>query len=137
MELGFHTLIQCSSDYRSNLAKTLLSHNAMLSVKQTGDFWMEVDYSKGIADVMEAVLGAVYIDSEFDIGAVAAVFNKCLLPFIQKYLPIDCVVFSPHKLTRRCEHLTFAYSAGPHAHDGSESRVCSVMLRANISSRQA
>ncbi|KAK3818367.1 MAG: hypothetical protein J3Q66DRAFT_399883 [Benniella sp.] len=87
MELGFHTLIQCSSDFSNNLAKTLLSHNAMLSVKRTGDFWMEVDYQKGIADVMEAVLGAVYIDSEFDIGAVAAVFNKCLLPFIQSAGP--------------------------------------------------
>ncbi|KAK3818663.1 MAG: hypothetical protein J3Q66DRAFT_368738 [Benniella sp.] len=72
IELGLHQCIQRGSQFHNSIAKVLPSHTAMLAATPTGDFWMEVDYAKSIADVMEAVLGAVYIDSEFDIGAVPA-----------------------------------------------------------------
>jgi len=127
IELGLHQWIQRGSQFHRSIAKVLPSHTAMLAATPTGDFWMEVDYAKGIADVMEAVLGAVYIDSEFDIRAVTAVFDNCVLPFIREYLPIDCVVFCQDKLAKICPHLSYTFAASS-AQSGSSSTECTIAL---------
>ncbi|KAK3818368.1 MAG: hypothetical protein J3Q66DRAFT_387358 [Benniella sp.] len=85
-------------------------HRAMLASNQSGDFWMEVDYPKGLAGVMEAIFGAVYIDSVFDVSAVDSVFDRCLLPAIQRLVKVD-VELEYHGVLSKNPSLT-----GDHAH---------------------
>ncbi|KAK3818365.1 MAG: hypothetical protein J3Q66DRAFT_429465 [Benniella sp.] len=105
IELGLHSLANSSSrKFHQGLAQVLTWHTAMLASNPTGDFWMELDYPKSLADLMEAIFGAVYVDAEFNLGFVASVFNKFLLPSIQRYLSIDTVVFSVRELRQHCPH---------------------------------
>jgi len=129
MELGLHQLINTGCPITcQNIARTVHWHTAMLASNPTGDFWMEVDYPKDLADVMEAILGAVYIDAVFDLSSVTSVFNRCILPFIQRHLSIETVVFAPALLTRRCQHLQYDYAPSLYAHDGIQMMECIVTL---------
>ncbi|OMJ29989.1 Dicer-like protein 1 [Smittium culicis] len=47
---------------------------------------------KSIGDLVESLLGAVYVDSGFSLDSVQNVFNKLLLPFIDKFI-------GPHQVT--------------------------------------
>ncbi|OMJ11208.1 Dicer-like protein 1, partial [Smittium culicis] len=47
---------------------------------------------KSIGDLVESLLGAVYVDSGFSLDSVQNVFNKLILPFIDKFI-------SPHQVT--------------------------------------
>jgi dsRNA-specific ribonuclease len=128
IELHLHQWINSSPEFRSGLAQIMPSHRAMLASNQSGDFWMEVDYPKGLADVMEAIFGAVYLDSVFDVSAVVSVFDRCLLPAIQRYISIDTVVFAQCKLAQRCRHFQFTFTNGCHSQNGTASEECTVTL---------
>ncbi|KAK3818391.1 MAG: hypothetical protein J3Q66DRAFT_439490 [Benniella sp.] len=129
MELGLHQLINTGCPITcQNIARTVHWHTAMLASNPTGDFWMEVDYPKDLADVMEAILGAVYADAVFDLSPVTSVFNKCILPFLQRHLSIETVVFASDILRRRCNHLQYDYTPGLYAHDGTQMMECTVTL---------
>jgi len=127
IEFDLHQWSECRPGLRQCIAQMLPWHSAMLGSGLTGDFWMEVNYPKGLADIMEAIFGAVYIDAVFDFSAVVSVFNKCLLPVIQNRLSIETVVFSQESLNQRCSHLQYALSAGPFLH-GTPTTECTVTL---------
>jgi dsRNA-specific ribonuclease len=127
IELGLHQWVKCSPEFRSNIAQVVASHNAMLATNPTWDFWMEIDYPKELADIMEAILGGVYIDSEFDVAAVASAFKKTLLPAIHKHLPIN-IVYCLNELERRCGHFQFTFKTVQCAQDGISTVECSATL---------
>lgn len=51
----------------------------------TGEYWIDcnVEAPKVMADMVEAILGAVFVDSGYDIAAAEEVFNRLVLPMIQ------------------------------------------------------
>jgi endoribonuclease Dicer len=133
IELGLHSLANSSSrQFHQGLAQVLPWHTAMLASSPAGDFWMDLDYPKSLADLIEAIFGAVYVDAEFNLGFVASVFDTLLLPSIQRHLSIDTVVFSVRSLRQRCPHFQYAFAAGPCDQDGSLSAECTVTLNGII-----
>ncbi|KAK3818442.1 MAG: hypothetical protein J3Q66DRAFT_439531 [Benniella sp.] len=130
IELGLLQLINssCPAFHHRGLSQALHWHTTMLALNQTGDFWMEVDYPKSLADSMEALFGAVYVDAAFNLGSVASVFDTLLLPSIQRLLSIDTVVFSVASLSRRCRHFRYAYTPGLRAQDGTPTTECTMTL---------
>lgn len=51
---------------------------------------------QAVADIIESLFGAVYIDSGFDPAAPQQIFDHCLAPFFQKWisptsLKLDCI----------------------------------------------
>jgi endoribonuclease Dicer len=70
------------------------------------DYWTTVDKSpKCLADVVEAYIGAIFVDSEFNYGVVQQFFDMHLKPFF-----LDMYIYDPHinqhpltRLRRRLE----------------------------------
>ena len=135
IELGLHSLANSSSrQFHQGLAQVLPLHTAMLASNPKGDFWMELDYPKSLAELMEAIFGAVYVDAELNLCSFALAFKRCLLPLVQRHLSIDTVVFSLDRLLQRCTHLQFAFTAGPHVH-GIPTTECTVTLGRSVLGR--
>ncbi|KAJ3088764.1 hypothetical protein HK102_008011 [Quaeritorhiza haematococci] len=49
-------------------------------------FWIDLEPPKAISDVFEATLGAVFVDSGFDVEAVWAVMQRTWLPWVSRYI---------------------------------------------------
>ncbi|RKP06066.1 hypothetical protein THASP1DRAFT_16494, partial [Thamnocephalis sphaerospora] len=49
-----------------------------------GEYWRDVEAPKVMGDVVEATLGAVYLDSGFDLEAPRGVFNRLIRPLIDE-----------------------------------------------------
>lgn len=77
--------------------------------------WMSLQAPKALADMIESLLGAVFLDSGFDVHETERVFRGSLLPAAQK-------CYDPHRpprhpvqmivqvvLARRCQGLVFEY----------------------------
>ncbi|KAF8931068.1 Dicer-like protein 1 [Dissophora ornata] len=60
-----------------------------------GEFWEDFNYTKVLGDVLESVLGAVYVDSRFDFSVVQRVFDNCMLPVLQKHLSMETLKGHP------------------------------------------
>ncbi|KAF9277388.1 Dicer-like protein 1 [Mortierella alpina] len=62
-----------------------------------GEYWDDLDLTKVLGDVLESVLGAIYVDSGWDYSTVQAFFNRAILPTLQKHLSIETL--KPHPVT--------------------------------------
>ncbi|KAF9958951.1 Dicer-like protein 1 [Mortierella alpina] len=62
-----------------------------------GEYWDDFDLTKALGDVLESVLGAIYVDSGWDYSVVQAFFDRAILPTLQKHLSIETL--KPHPVT--------------------------------------
>ncbi|KAI9029207.1 hypothetical protein DFJ74DRAFT_657501 [Hyaloraphidium curvatum] len=77
--------------------------------------WMSLQAPKALADIVESMLGAVYLDSGFSLRAVERVFKRVMLPLVEKNIdprrpprhPVQLVV--QVLLARRCRGLKFTW----------------------------
>jgi endoribonuclease Dicer len=77
--------------------------------------WMSLQAPKGLADLMESLLGAVYLDSGFDLNETGNVYRRAFLPLTEKNIdpkkppkhPVQLIV--QVVLARRCRALEFTY----------------------------
>ncbi|KAG0203983.1 Dicer-like protein 1, partial [Mortierella sp. GBA43] len=106
VELGLHEHVDFCGITESKLLQVLPSHNKAVADWPCWDFWMEIDYPKSVADAMEALFGAVYIDSGFDDNAVTATFESCLRLYIGRYILVNTVRMEPvADLKALCPHV--------------------------------
>ncbi|GAA5833456.1 hypothetical protein JCM9279_001530 [Rhodotorula babjevae] len=49
-------------------------------------YWQTLDPPKAVADILEALFGAVYLDSRFDPAAVQLVFDRCVSPWLARWI---------------------------------------------------
>ncbi|KAI8346996.1 ribonuclease III domain-containing protein [Mortierella sp. GBAus27b] len=123
--LGLHEHVDFRGIAESELLEVLPSHNKAIVDWPCWDFWMEIDYPKSVADAMEALFGAVYVDSGFDDKAVAATFESCLRLYIDRYILENTVRMEPvADLEARCPHVQL----GVIASSGSEHYTCRATL---------
>ncbi|KAH7105711.1 hypothetical protein BKA62DRAFT_826957 [Auriculariales sp. MPI-PUGE-AT-0066] len=76
-----------------------LAHDAEHALAQSEDrapaqYWLELDFPKLLSDVVEAVIGALFISENCDLGAVEAFFEAVMVPFYDEYIRLDTL--SPH-----------------------------------------
>jgi dsRNA-specific ribonuclease len=67
------------------------------SGENVGEYWSDLDVPKVLSDVVESVLGAIFVDSGFDFEAVQKSFNFFMLPFFDKYVQPDILKVHPLK----------------------------------------
>jgi endoribonuclease Dicer len=127
IELGLHRQIECGPEVRGEFAQAMTLHNDALAENPSWDFWMELDYPKSLADALEALFGAVYIDSDFGIDTVRSVFKKILLPTIERCISVESTT-SEHALFKRCSHVQYRPTIVLPAQDGNPTCECTVEL---------
>ncbi|KAI9283954.1 hypothetical protein BC943DRAFT_294415 [Umbelopsis sp. AD052] len=67
------------------------------SGENVGEYWSDLDVPKVLSDVVESVLGAIFVDSGFDFDTVQKSFNFFMLPFFDKYVQPDTLKVHPLK----------------------------------------
>ncbi|KAF9980863.1 Dicer-like protein 1 [Mortierella antarctica] len=73
-------------DYNNNKERLLVD-----------EYWDDFDFTKVLGDVLESVVGAIYVDSGWDYSMVQAFFERAILPTLQKHLSIETL--KPHPVT--------------------------------------
>ncbi|RUP43826.1 ribonuclease III domain-containing protein [Jimgerdemannia flammicorona] len=82
-----------------------------------GEYWSDLDVPKVLSDVVESMLGAVFVDSGFRTEAVEHMFAKWVEPVLDKHVTPETLKVHPLKLltTRiqqdRCSGLYLRYVA--------------------------
>jgi endoribonuclease Dicer len=67
------------------------------SGEDIGEYWSDLDVPKVLSDVVESVLGAIFVDSGFDFDTVQKSFNFFMIPFFDKYVQPDILKVHPLK----------------------------------------
>ncbi|EKM59649.1 uncharacterized protein PHACADRAFT_114689 [Phanerochaete carnosa HHB-10118-sp] len=66
-------------------------------------FWLEVDAPKPLADLVEAIVGAIYVSDRFGTQGVKTFFQKVLRPFYDRHIRLHTL--APHPGTSLFEFL--------------------------------
>lgn len=72
--------------YRKKLtkAKEIEIKEAAEEARETKPFWLLLDAPKAVADIIESLFGAVFVDCAFDPASPQASFEHLLVPFYRQ-----------------------------------------------------
>ncbi|KAI9262670.1 ribonuclease III domain-containing protein [Sporodiniella umbellata] len=70
----------------------------MLSGEDSYEYWLNCDPPKMLADVTESILGAVLVDSGFDMNRVKRFFEQWVKPILENHISLDTI--SVHPMTQ-------------------------------------
>jgi len=62
-----------------------------------GEYWSDLDVPKVLSDVVESILGAIFVDSGFNFGVVEASFEFFMRPFFDKHIQMELLKVHPLK----------------------------------------
>ncbi|CAG8559865.1 22395_t:CDS:2 [Racocetra persica] len=62
-----------------------------------GEYWSELDVPKVMSDVVESMMGAIFVDSEFDPAALQNVFDKWIKPILTEHVTPETLKVHPVK----------------------------------------
>ncbi|KAJ6539259.1 hypothetical protein B0H19DRAFT_1314532 [Mycena capillaripes] len=95
----------------SRLTSSVTDYMEKLQVKQTeeyelarlekrspGQYWQEIEPPKVLSDVVESVIGAIYVSDNFTPVGVEAFFEFVLKPFYDKHITLRTVAHHPTKI---------------------------------------
>ncbi|KAF9178961.1 Dicer-like protein 1 [Haplosporangium sp. Z 767] len=60
-----------------------------------GEYWDSFNFTKVLGDILESVLGAVYVDSGWDFAVVKALFDRAILPTLRKHISMETLKPNP------------------------------------------
>lgn len=60
-------------------------------------YWLEVNAPKPVADLVEAVIGAIYVSDHFNTDGVDTFFKKVLQPFYERHIRLHTLATHPSK----------------------------------------
>ncbi|KAG0263513.1 Dicer-like protein 1 [Mortierella polycephala] len=60
-----------------------------------GEYWDGFNFTKVLGDILESVLGAVYVDSGWDFAVVKALFDRAILPTLRKHISMETLKPNP------------------------------------------
>jgi dsRNA-specific ribonuclease len=66
-----------------------------LKNSETGEYWRELGMPKVLSDVVESMLGAVFVDSGFDLKPIEVLFDKWFLGIFEKHITPETIVSHP------------------------------------------
>jgi endoribonuclease Dicer len=76
------------------------------------NFWVDVDYPpKCLPDVVEAYVGAIFVDSGYDYGIVSAFFYQHIAPWFEDMSIYDDFA-RRHPVTRLAKHMRHDFGCG-------------------------
>ncbi|KAG0221005.1 Dicer-like protein 1 [Mortierella sp. GBA43] len=62
------------------------------------EYWNDLTMPKVLGDLVESTLGAVFVDSGFDVQVVTDLFMRMIKPFLDKYVDLSCIALHPNKV---------------------------------------
>ncbi|KAG0025287.1 Dicer-like protein 1 [Podila clonocystis] len=72
---------------------------AMEAIKETsksgaleGEYWIDLKMPKVLGDVVESMLGAVFVDCGFNVARITELFGHMIRPFLDKHVDLDSIV---------------------------------------------
>ncbi|KAG6837555.1 hypothetical protein H0H93_007736 [Arthromyces matolae] len=71
---------------------------AELEGRPPGQFWHELTFPKILSDIVEAVLGAIYVGDHFSTDGIEIIFEHWLKPFYDKYITLKTLSHHPTKI---------------------------------------
>ncbi|KAL0570758.1 Dicer-like protein 1 [Marasmius crinis-equi] len=106
----------------SHLAKTIQTYVDVLKLKESeeysaaardgrppGQYWHDVEPPKPLADIVESIIGALYLSDNFSPAGVNKFFAKVLKPFYDKHISLQTLSHHPTKVlfelfqSKRCQ----------------------------------
>ncbi|BGP08421.1 Dicer-like protein 1 [Rhodotorula toruloides] len=101
-------------------------------------YWLTLDPPKAVADIIESLFGAVYIDSGFDPAAPQQIFDHCLAPFFQKWisptsLKLDCIrILLERAQAAQCDDVSHVSSTLEPRFDQKTGELISRLTRTSV-----
>lgn len=108
VRLGWHTHIRQNTSMLSSLIRDYVTEVQEAEREANGalDYWVNVsEPPKCLADVIEAYVAAIFVDSEFDFNVVLDFFNLHLKPFFEDMTLEAYENFGSNHPTMRVSHL--------------------------------
>ncbi|TFK28818.1 hypothetical protein FA15DRAFT_664885 [Coprinopsis marcescibilis] len=62
-----------------------------------GQFWTDVEPPKALSDIIESIIGALYISDDFSPVGIEAFFDNVLRPFFDKHITLQTLTHHPTK----------------------------------------
>ncbi|KAJ7129775.1 hypothetical protein C8R44DRAFT_850822 [Mycena epipterygia] len=116
----------------NRLSTSVANYIAQLKVKQKeeyelarvekrspGQYWHEIEAPKVLSDVVESVIGAIYISDKFTAVGVEAFFEAVLKPFYDKHITLQTLSHHPTKTlleliqAQKCQKFDRSTEKGP------------------------
>jgi endoribonuclease Dicer len=85
--------------------------------RQPGQFWAELEPPKALSDVLESIIGAVYVSDSFLPMGSEKIFDKILRPFYDQHITLQSIAHHPTKVLYE-----LVQAAGCHALSFDKSR---------------
>ncbi|KAI8876441.1 dicer-2 protein [Backusella circina FSU 941] len=82
-------IIQSIRDFENQIREIQASD------KCTGEYWREVNTPKVLSDVVESVLGAVFVDAGFDLKPIEVLFEKWFMETFEEHISPGNIVCHP------------------------------------------
>ncbi|KAJ7937137.1 ribonuclease III [Mycena leptocephala] len=92
---------------------------ARLEKRSPGQYWQEIEPPKVLSDVVESVIGAIYVSDNFTPVGVEAFFESVLKPFYDKHITLKTVAHHPTKIlfeliqAQKCQKFELLKEKGP------------------------
>ncbi|GAA6028331.1 hypothetical protein JCM8097_006980 [Rhodosporidiobolus ruineniae] len=96
VELGLDRFLRFDNDtlainlrlYRDRVVRTRQEEveNAAKEGRQLRPYWLTLDAPKAVADIIESLFGALYVDSGFSPEAAQQAFDHMIVPFVERWI---------------------------------------------------
>jgi len=78
-------VLQLSIDDANKMLRERRVEEERKPASQRGVYWADVKVPKQVADIVESLMGAVALDSGFDMAVLQALYNRMFKPFYDQY----------------------------------------------------
>ncbi|KAF5387826.1 hypothetical protein D9615_000336 [Tricholomella constricta] len=95
-----HALQTSIREYATKIktSQTKEYQDAEFEGRPPGQFWLDISAPKALSDIVEAIMGTIYIADNFSSVGVETVFEKLLKPFYDKHITLKTLSQHPTKL---------------------------------------
>ena len=66
--------------------------------RQPGQYWVDIEPPKALSDVVESIIGAVYVSDNFSPVGAETFFDKVLAPFYDRHITLHTLSHHPTKI---------------------------------------
>ncbi|KAF9226467.1 hypothetical protein BS17DRAFT_775670 [Gyrodon lividus] len=66
--------------------------------RNPGQYWLDVEPPKALSDIVESIIGAIYVSDGFTSNGAEAFFNRVLKPFYDRHITLKTLSHHPTKI---------------------------------------
>ncbi|KAI4522283.1 ribonuclease III [Schizophyllum commune Loenen D] len=95
-----HQIQQSINTYLTALQKAKQKEYAAADddLRERGQYWFDVNPPKALSDIVESIVGAIYISDDLEWTGVQQLFKHFLQPFYEKHIRMNTLAVHPTKI---------------------------------------